>query len=145
MLDVSFSIYAPSGWLDLEDPANGYEAHRDTRGTRAVSWRKREISSNYVEGTFVNDAVRENVIEALAIYVRGDDPFQLDERVTALTNALEQLHYLVRARTGNLLETWSCMVAEYTIETSMEMQHATMALVRASVPRLPTVTKELVV
>ena len=144
-LDIAFSIHAPSGWLDLDDAAGGYEAHKDTRAGQSVTWRKQEIESPYVEGTFVNEAVRENVSEALAIYVRGGSPFELRQRVTALTDALSQLQYEVRMVEGNAQETWDCSVADYTIETPQEMINSTMALVRATVPRRPTVILEEVV
>ncbi|HEY5727423.1 MAG TPA: hypothetical protein VIV08_02305 [Acidimicrobiia bacterium] len=139
MLDVSFAIEAPSGWLELEDPANGYEAHKESRIDQSVTWRKQEISSNYVEGTYVNDAVRENVTETIAIYVDAPTPFVLMERVTALTDALSQIRYQVAMRSGDLLETWDCGVADYTIQTPQEMINARMAVVRAVIPRRPTV------
>jgi hypothetical protein len=137
MLDIAFSIHGPAGWIDLEDPEGGYEAHKDTRATQAISWRKQEISSAYVEGTFVNDAVKENVVEALAIYVQGTTQFELSQRVQALTDALSQLQYEIKARYGNAEETWTCSVADITLEFGQELVSETMMLVRAQVPRLP--------
>lgn len=144
MLDVAFAIQAPSGWVELEDPANGYEAHKETRAEQGVSWRKQEISSTFVEGTFVNDAVKENVTETLAIYVDAHTPYELAVRVKVLTDALSQIRYQVRMRSGNLLETWDCAVADYTVQTPQEMINSRMAVVRASVPRRPTVVTALV-
>jgi hypothetical protein len=143
-LQVAFSIQGVGGWLDLEDPQNGYEAHKDARAQQAVSWRKQEITSAYVEGAFVTEAVREMVVEPLVIYVHGATIYQLDQRVTALTQALSQLQFQVKAQLGNLLETWRCTVADYTVETTQEFLHSTMAVVRAQVPRQPSVTKAVV-
>jgi hypothetical protein len=140
MLDVAFAIQAPSGWVELEDPANGYEAHKETRAEQGVSWRKQEITSTFVEGTNVNDAVKENVTESVAIYVDAPTSYVLAQRIKVLTDALSQIRYSMRFRNGNLLETWDCAVADYTIETPQEMINSTMAVVRASVPRRPTVT-----
>jgi hypothetical protein len=88
-LQVAFSIQGVGGWLDLEDPQNGYEAHKDARAQQAVSWRKQEITSAYVEGAFITEAVREMVVEPLVIYVHGATIYQLDQRVTALTSGAE--------------------------------------------------------
>lgn len=145
MVDIAFSIHGPGGWIDLEDLEGGYEVHKDTRATQSVTFRKQEISSPYVEGTFTNEAVRENVTEPLVIYVYGDSAFELDARVSAVTDALEQLQYEIKAQIGNLEETWTCSTADYAVETSQEFIHATMALIRAQVPRLPTVVKAEVV
>ncbi|HEY5787510.1 MAG TPA: hypothetical protein VIT65_22320 [Microlunatus sp.] len=144
-LEVAFSIQGVGGWIDLEDPASGYVVHKDTRAQQTVTWRKQEVTSAYVEGAFVNEAVREVIVEPLIVYVKGDTILELDQRVTALTDALSQLQFEVRAQLGNLRETWRCTVADYTIETTQEYLHATMATVRAQVPRQPTVVKEEVV
>jgi hypothetical protein len=93
-----------------------------------------------VEGTYVNDAVRENVTETVAIYVYGTTPYQLQTRVKALTDAFSQIRYAMRFRSGDLLETWDCGVADYVVQTPQEMINATRAVVKASVPRRPTVT-----
>jgi hypothetical protein len=139
MLDVVFSIKAPSGWLSLENPAGGYEAHKDARGEQATAWRRQEISSSYVEGTYTNEAVKENVTEALAVYVYGPTPYDLYTRIKVLTDAFSQIRYQITMRTGNLLETWDCSAADYTIQTPQEMINATIAVVRATVPRRPTI------
>ena len=140
MLDIAFSIHGPAGWIDLEDPANGYEAHKDTRASQAVTWRKHEITSAYVEGTFVNEAVKENVTEALVVTVSGASHFELQTRVQAILDALSQLRYEVKARIGNAEETWTCSVADYTVESSQELLNSGKVIVRAQVPRMPTVT-----
>lgn len=143
-LDVVFSIHAPSGWIVLEDPTTGYLAHKEARGDRSVQWRKQEISSAYVEGSYVNTAVKENIVEPLVVYVYGGTPYELEQRVTALTDGLDQMQYQVTMRNGDLEETWDCTVADYVVQTPQEMLNATMAVVRASVPRRPTVTRRQV-
>lgn len=139
-LDIAMAIQAPSGWVELENLPGGYQVHKESRAEQATSWRKQEISSNFVEGTYVNDAVRENVTETVAVYVYGPTSFDLQARVKVLTDAFSQIRYSMRFRDGNLLTTWDCGVADFTVQTPQEMINATMAVVRAQVPRRPSVT-----
>lgn len=139
VLALSVRIHALAGWVELEDAVNGYEIHKDTRSQQAVTWRKQEINSPYVEGTFTNEAVRENVVEPVAIYVRGESQFELMTRVKVITDALGQLNFDMEFTVGNAKETWHCFASEYTVETQQEFVHGLLAVVRASVPRLPTV------
>jgi hypothetical protein len=140
-LDVSLQLMTPGGWLELEDPDNGYELHKDSFATRSVSHRKQEAASDWIEGSYTARSVRENVVEEIVVWVSGATHFVMDARVDALLAGLEQLSYPVIRRTTDLQETWSCTVADYTIETSQEYSMATLALVRAKVPRLPAVDK----
>jgi hypothetical protein len=140
MLDIAMAIQAPSGWLELENRVGGYVVHKESRAEQAVSWRKQEITSNYVEGTFVNEAVRENVTEAVVVYVYGPTSYDLSVRVKALTDAFSQIRYQMRFRDGNMLTTWDCSVADYTVQTPQEMINSTMAVVKAQVPRRPSAT-----
>jgi hypothetical protein len=140
-LDVSFSIEAPSGWIELEDRENGYELHKEAKAERGTQWRKKEISSGYVEGTYVTEAVKENITEPVVVYVYGETPFELETRIIALTDAFDQLQYEIRMRNGDLLETWDCAVADYVVQSPQELINSTMAVVRATVPRRPSVTR----
>ena len=140
ILDVSAKIETPTGWIELDDPEGGYELAADSFATAAISHRKTEVSSEWLEGTFVTRSVRENVAEAVNVYVAGATPYELAARLKALTDGFDQLGYAMVVRFADAAEDWSCQVADYTIETKVEMRHATIALVKASVPRLPAKT-----
>ena len=144
-LDVAFAIHGPGGWIELDDEAAGYETHKDARSEQAVTWRRQNIDSAYVEGTYTNEAVRENVTESVVIRVFGANQWEFSQRLEALTDALSQLQYDFRMQVGNLRETWKCSVADYTVQTPQEMLHASMGIVRAQIPRLPAVVREEVV
>ena len=45
---------------------------------------------------------------------------------------------------GNLREEWVCQYSDYTIESDQNLRFSTLALVKAQVPHLPTVTRTLV-
>lgn len=144
-LEVFASILTPTGWIELEDEPNGYWLHKDAFAKKAVSHRKREVSSEWVAGTFVADAVRENVIEDVVVYVQGRTPYEMRQRLDALTDGFDQLSYKMTLTEGDLEETWQCNLADYSIECGQEFRLARLAIVRASVPRLPGVTTRQVV
>lgn len=137
LLDLSAQIQAPGGWLDLEDEANGYWLHNESFKQSSVTHRKTDISSEWVEGSFTTRGVRENVVEQVSVYVQGATPYQLQTRLKALTDALEQLTFQMVVRFGDSQQTWTCEMADYTVVTQQEYRFATMALVQANVPRLP--------
>jgi hypothetical protein len=140
-LDVAASIETPTGWLDLEDEASGYELSYDSFSAQAVSHRKTVLQSEWIEGSFITRSVRENITEKVSVYVRGDTPFMLAERLARLTDGFDQLSFAMVVRFADSQETWSCSTSEYTISTKQEMRFATMALVSADVPRLPTLDR----
>lgn len=135
-LQVSGKIETPTGWLDLDDGI-AYEFEATAFGERGVTWRKQEVTSPFIEGTFVTGAVRENVLEQVNVYVRGESHSQLAQRVKRLTDAFGQLSYRMMLRFDDVARYWDCQPADYTVVTQREFVHARMALVRAQVPRLP--------
>ena len=140
-IDISVMIETPTGWLELEDEANGYTLGADSFASSATTHRKTEINSEWMEGTFVSRAVRENVTETVAVYVSGDTPHQLAMRLEKLTDGFNQLSYAIVVRSADIADTWSCWVSDYTVATKTEMRHATIAMVTATIPRLPGTTK----
>jgi hypothetical protein len=139
-LDLSVVIDTALGPLELEDAVGGYEIGKASFATAPTTWRKQEISAEYVDR-----AVRENVQEALEVYVSGSTQFEFQTRVSALLDALGQLVYTITRRIGDAQEVWSCTVADYSLETQQEFLVATIGKVTARVPRLPTVTRTQVV
>ena len=140
-LDVAARIQTPSGWIDLNDRAAGYELGPEAFTTAATSHRKGEISSEWMEGTFVTRSVRENIIETVSVYVYGDSAHQLAVRQQALTDGFDQLSYAMVVRFEDAEESWDCWVADYTTSTRAEMRRTNMSLVTAQVPRLPSAAR----
>lgn len=141
VLDFAVSITTPGGLLQLEDPLNGYSVHRESLGTTTNGLRRQEISNPYVEGTFVPQAVRDNVTETLSVWIEGATFAEVDERVDRFISGLSQMQYLVAVRMETLTTTWRCLPADYSIEFSGEQRFSRLALVKAQVPRLPSMTK----
>ena len=139
-LGVSVVVETPTGPLEVEDPANGYWLHKDSFASKSVTFRKLDLEGDYVEGADVLRAVRGNTTESLVIFVKGASHFEMATRVKILTDAFEQLQFGITRIIGNAQEVWSCRTSQYAIETEQAFQHATLAIVRAQVPRLPSVT-----
>lgn len=140
-LGLRVRIQTPAGWLELEDEQGGYEMHAEAFATQQVAHRKVDIEGDYVEGSYTVRSVRGQVTEALAVWVTGATSFDLATKVAALTAGLESISYVVEVTLGDSQETWTCSPADYTIESSQPFKFATVALVRATVPRLPAVSR----
>lgn len=141
-LDVSFELNTPSGWIELEDPASGYELHKDSFATRSVSHRSNVVNNDWVPGSYASRSVRENVVEDLAFYVTGATTYECRTRLAVVTDGLESLSYQAKMRIEDYLETWTCLPADYTLESDQPLIFATLVLVRAKIPRNPVVVSE---
>lgn len=145
VLRVRVELSTSKGWLNINDH-DAYELEAETRSTRQVTHRRQETSSPYVPGTFVINAVPENINETISVWVRGPSHHDLATRIDSLTNALTQPQFYVRWTVEDHTETWLCQIADYTITSQRELTHATVAKVSANVPRYPyTITSEQVI
>ena len=144
-VDVAASLESPTGWILLEDRAGGFELASDSFSEKGITHRKTEVSSEWIEGTFTSRSVKENTTEKVSVYVYGATPFALAEKVKRVTDAFDQLSFGMVVRFADCQETWYCHTAEYTISTKQEMRFATMALINATVPRLPSCARVQVV
>ncbi len=136
---LSCTISAPGGAITLT--SSPYRLEAETRREQGVTKRKSEATNPFVEGTYVVSSVRENVAEQVSVYVKAADDSATYNAVKRLTDALDQIVFTMTFAHGGMTETWTCFSADYTIGTQHEFQHAGLAVVRATVPRLPTVTK----
>ena len=143
-LDVHAEIETPTGWLELEDIANGYELHAESFSQRQVQSRKVEADGEWANGSYTVRATVGNVVETVSVWVKAPSPFDLAERLDPLLAGLHQLQFRFRVTTGNLREEWVCQYSDYTIESDQNLRFATLALVKAQVPRLPDLVRTMV-
>lgn len=146
-LAVSCQLLTPTGWLEVEDEANGYSLHADTINTRTVTHRAKDSKGDWVEGSFAFSAVRENVTETVAVWVTGEDSiYTFRQRMEVLEDTFNQLWWKVMLTIGDAKETWTVAEpADYTITTSGPLFIATTGSISAQVPRLPALVLEQVV
>lgn len=144
-LDVAFAVHTPTGWIELEDPVNGYELHTESFAARSVSHRKNEVSNNWIPGEYNSRAVRTNVVEDVGFFVGGSTAYECRMRAQAVTEAFDSLHFQARMRIEDYQETWECTTSDYVLESNQPLIVAKLVLVRAKVSRHPQVYVEQVV
>lgn len=138
-LVLSMQISTPQEWLELNDGQDLVLA-KETFSEAAVSKRKTEATNPYLEGSYTVAALREEVVETVAIYVYGADHFATALKVRVVTDAFDQPEYrIIIATEGTKWEVWWCGAANYRIDSSQELLHARMAKITVEVPRHPEV------
>jgi hypothetical protein len=139
-LTISVRISTPGGWLELNDPKNGYQITADSLVTAQSPWRSQDVNNIWTEGTFSAGAVRDNVTETLNVYCRGATSYEVAVLRRAFQSALEQLVYNVLVVMEDVAEMWTCpKPANYTVASQQEFRWARMCEVQAQIFRLPTV------
>ncbi len=134
---VRCAVTRPGGsLLDISDNER-YRLEAATLGTRQVTWRKQEATSSYVPGSWVVSAVPETIMETVGVWVYGATPAELRLTLDRLTECFSQLRFFLAWEVEDDSFVWSCQVADYTVDTRREFQHATMALATFQVPRYP--------
>lgn len=141
-LTVSVLITTPAA-STMELNADPYRAEASSRSTQQTAWRKVMATNPYVEGSYPVSAVKDNIVEQLSVYVTGSTSADLRAKLEALKACLDQLSYSIAWSVGGDVEYWKCFTAEYSMESSQPLQVARKALLKAQVPRLPTLGSSL--
>lgn len=136
-------ISTPYGWLYLGGNTQ-YRLGGASFEDRQTSFRRSEVSSPYVEGTLLINALRENITETLEVIVEERESMGLQDAVRALGVAFSQIRYVVQVQLRRDLWTWNAYAADHSVQTRREFVHARLAVVRAEIPRDPHDTYELV-
>lgn len=139
-LDLSAKVQGRGGWVDLED-GQYFSLHAESFASAAQSWRKQQINNDYVEGTYTLSAVRENVTEAVSIWVRGETHLVWRQNIEVLTSAFTQIGFQFMRRMSDLVEYWTITSpADFSIATEQAYWHSRIGLFQAQLSRLPKVT-----
>lgn len=139
IIDVGTKVSYPGGFLELEDPDNGYSLHGDAFATVQYTHRKTEVNNRWVEGTFAVSSVRDNAVEALVVWVNGDTMLQYRQRMITLMAAMDQVSFTVIKTIGNSSEQWDCEVSDYGEESQQEFIHRTLGVLRVQLSRRPSI------
>ena len=138
-LDISCRLTTPNGWLEVN--GGKYRLSADAFNSSATTWRRREASNPFVEGTWTVSAVRENISEQLSVWVRGDTPEQTSACVQELLDALAQRNFGIEVAFDSVTRFYTCFVADAQVSMTGPMRVARMAQVTAEVPRHPVYTE----
>lgn len=141
----TFQVTISNGeeWFTLTD---GYSMwiSPDQFGQSSITWRKEEAQSRYYHGTFLMHATKDNVVESIAVYMRGQTQNEVTEMIMMLEELFTQHRFQLRVQFGDHRETWYCQTADYQIDRGHIMMHNHMAKMSFKIPRLPETTKEIV-
>lgn len=142
-IDVVCQISDPNGdWVDVN--AGVYRLSKEAFSAESVSWRRSTAVNPQVEGEWLVNAVRDNVTFPLHIWVRETGHAALSTAVETLTDLISQVNWSLRIAFEGDRTTYSCQAADYMLEYSQELRHATMAHVKADVIRLPASTRDAI-
>lgn len=141
--DFNVEISYGAEWQSLNDHLN-FKVAAEDMGTSSTAWRRKEVASSFYNGTFLVHATKENVSEALSIWVYGQSQNDVSENLALLSELFSQDRFHIRVRYGDHQETWFCMTSDYSIERTHVYMHNQMAVFKAQVPRRPDKKTELV-
>lgn len=139
---VAARISTPYGWLYLGHGTQ-YRIAAGSLENQQTTFRRSEVTSPYVEGTYVINALRENVTESLNLIVEPRNTLSLADATRAVGAALCQVRYTVQVQVRRDIWTWQAYAADHTVSTKREFLHARLAEVKAEIPRDPNVGHEM--
>lgn len=140
ILKVSAQVTIPSGTLEINDGVH-YRLEANTLSARQVAFRRQQTSSPFLPGTYTINAVPDTIMETVAVYVEGSDAGDMRRRLELLTAAMTQRDYTITWEFDDDYYAWICQVADYSIDTRREFQHARMAIATFQVPRYPALVR----
>ena len=135
-MDITVTIATNSGPLSLNEAP--YRLAAGTFETVAVTHRRAEVTNPFLEGSYVVNAPRENVVVPLAVWVEADTRAALMAARTALTDALDQVTFSTYVTIDGETETWWCSASDYTVSSPRELMFATRCKVEAQLVRHPS-------
>lgn len=130
-------------WYNLNDSVR-YKAGAETLTGSQVVWRKVMAASPVAEGNYLVHAVKDLQNEQLQVYVHGQSQNDLNENVYRIEQLFSQLDYRIRLTFDDYREYWRCQPADWTLSRNQTLTHNTMAVFDLTVPRFPTVTREMI-
>lgn len=142
---TNFDVEVSNGskWVTLNDHFR-YIVAADAFKQSSHPRRRVQVNSPVYDGTFEVHSVQENVDETVVVYVLGQSNNEVTENLLNLIGLFQQGSYQLRKRLDDHRETWSCMPAEYTLDRNFVNAHNTRATLTLTVPRLPSVSYEVI-
>jgi hypothetical protein len=134
-MDIGFLVVGPSGALNLNSGV--YRLAGDSFASESVSHRKTEVVNPYVEGSFVVNALRENITTPVSVWVTGSSRAELLAGVRALCAVFDQVAFSAQLVIDGVTQVWSCFASDYTVTAQREFLHALRARVDVQLVRAP--------
>lgn len=142
-MDIDVEVSYAGFWHSVNDHVN-FRTAPEGFGTVEQTWRRREVMSDYFQGSYSTGQVRDNTKRTLSVYVRGQTIAQLAEARANLIDWFTQDEYNVRFRTEDLMETLVAECADYRVDMSHVLMHNRMSLVVFTYAARPDTTMEMI-
>lgn len=123
-------------WLSANDKIK-YRVGAASFNESSTQYRRTEVTSPYVAGSFLVHAVPQNVTETLEIYCYGGTYDEAKYNTEQLIAALTQPMYKIQRQTADETSLFDCFAADYSVKSSNVYVAANMIPVVFQVPRLP--------
>ena len=137
LLDLSVKVYTdPVTFIELNDRVS-YRIEAGSFAQQATSKKRQEATSPFLEGTYIVNALRENVTEQLNVYVYGSSPSDFQSKLQVLKDAFDLNEFVVTRTLGDSVHTWNCYSSDYSLTTQREFMHAKMGLLSVQLLRRP--------
>jgi len=141
---ISCRISTPADWLELN--SGPYRLEASSFADEQTTWRRDDIDNPFVEGSWTVNALRENVVVPLSVWVRGaaeyDYATTTARGIETLKEMFSQRNFLLEFNEDGELYTYVCYVSDFTVSRTREFRHEGIAQFTAQVPRHPAYTLE---
>lgn len=132
-------------WLDLNDGDNYRVASDPTMTNSAKTRRKVLAMSPVLDGDYLVHATNGMISEQLKFWVYGPTQADLASNLLTIEQIFDQYEYRIKIIADNYQETWTCQMADVTIERSQVYTHNLMAGFSATVMRYPDALREEII
>jgi hypothetical protein len=105
--------------------------------TGGVSWDRKQVNAPWVDGDITVARRRQNVQEALNVYVTGSSTSNMMGNVRTLRDAFIQDRYTLQITVGSEQQAWDCEAADYSVLYDTAHVHALLVVVTFQIPRKP--------
>lgn len=134
-MDVDFLVSTKSGIVSLNsDP---YRLAGESFSQEQVTHRRTEVTNPHVEGTYVVNALRDNVTVPVSVWVTAASRAELIPALRSLCAAFDQVSFTAQLVVDGYSQFWNCYASDYTVTASRELMHATRARVDIDLVRDP--------
>lgn len=125
-------------WLDLNDKSS-FVVAKGSFETTSVQFRREEVKNPFVEGTYVVNALRDNLTTSLIVRVQGDRTYDTQFAIQQLTSALSQVTFKMIVIIDGAKRIYDCYASDFSVKTPQEMMHSRFATVEAEISHSPVV------
>jgi len=132
---IGCRVTTPGGWLDLM--SGPYQLAGDAFAEESVQWRRQEVASPFVEGSWLVNAVRDNASTQVAVWVRGGDAAGTQAATQVLKDAFSQINYGIEFTVNGAKTYYQCYAADFSVQSSREFRFSSMVKFVAQVSYHP--------